>query len=262
MSKISRLVVLGNSLALPDASTQQSIKNKFGRLVLQFDPAPLKSLDEFLSSVASGVDIDLMPGANDPTTHILPQQPILPSLLTETRNYSTLNSVTNPYLASLTSNSSTIDMLCTSGQIVDDIYKYVTTEDRLSIATAVMGCGIVSPTSPDTLWTSPSNEDTFILKKIPHLFVVGNQPEFKTKLVVGQRGTLAEQAIEMDNGSPITDPSSSSSDSQQQQSQSQDQQQVDDKETCRVVLVPKFSESGGVVLVNPATFDVRLIHFK
>ncbi len=65
-SKIARLVICGNSLAAPSKEDEEKrmIKNKFGSLVLQYDPTPVNTLDEFLMSVCSGMDVDLMPGPN------------------------------------------------------------------------------------------------------------------------------------------------------------------------------------------------------
>jgi DNA polymerase delta subunit 2 len=243
-------------LAPPNPETQKIVKNKFGRLVTQFDPVPLENLDDFISGIVSGIDVHIMPGPNDPTTHLLPQRPIHHSLLNKSNKYSTMHSVSNPFLASVAAGKNAkieeegTEILCTSGQIVDDIYKYVPTKDRLGIATAVIGCGIVSPTSPDTLWTSPSNEDTFVMKRIPHLFVVGNQPEFQTKLLAGSRGSLAEKwAVENGEENAESTPLSMDIDSE-------------DQEICRVILVPKFKETGMVVLVRLDTLDCKVVQFS
>lgn len=58
------------------------------------------------------------------------------------------------------------------------------------------------------------------MNALPDMYVVGNQPEFATKLVVGDGG-----------------------------------------ETCRVVLVPRFVETGTLVMVNLATSAVKTIQF-
>jgi hypothetical protein len=38
------------------------IKNKFGTNEIAFDPIPLQSCDEWLSTVVDSLEIDLMPG--------------------------------------------------------------------------------------------------------------------------------------------------------------------------------------------------------
>jgi DNA polymerase delta subunit 2 len=42
----------------------------------------------------------------------------------------------------------------------------------------------MAPTAPDTLWCHPYfTTDPFVLTETPDLYIVGNQPEFRTKLV-------------------------------------------------------------------------------
>ena len=55
---------------------------------------------------------------------------------------------------------------------------------------------------------------------LPDVYIVGNQPDFATKLVVG-----------------------------------------DDGQMCRVVLVPRFIDSGTIVLVNMADLTVKTMQF-
>ena len=79
----------------------------------------------------------------------------------------------------------------------------------------------MAPTAPDTLWCYPYlGEDPFIMNGLPDMYVVGNQPEFATRLVEGGEG-----------------------------------------ERCRVVLVPKFVETGTLALVNLSTLDVKTVQF-
>lgn len=66
-----------------------------------------------------------------------------------------------------------------------------------------------------------SDRDPFILPYTPHVYFIGNQPSFSTRLVTG-----------------------------------------DDGQQCRIVLLPKFSESGEVVLVNTKSLEVRVQGFE
>ncbi|KAJ3305251.1 hypothetical protein HDV03_001849 [Kappamyces sp. JEL0829] len=239
-SKISRLYIAGNSLAQPSAEDEarRTVKNKFGRGVVEFDPHPLESLDEFFSSLLPSLHVGVISGQTDPTTHLLPQKPIHPSLLHESNHYSSLSTLSNPVFFKEN------ETLCigTGGQIIDDIFKYVDTSSRLDIATTVMASGIVAPTCPDTLWTRPFIKDPFCMTTPPHLFFVGNQPEFATRLITGPRGVLSKSARSaqdeaMDQGLPA-------------------------EESCRVVLVPKFRDSGIVVLVRLETLECKTVCFK
>jgi DNA polymerase delta subunit 2 len=105
------------------------------------------------------------------------------------------------------------------------MFKYVPTPPvtRLQLAAESLKWRHVAPTAPDTLWCYPYlNEDPFIMNMLPDLYIVGNQPQFATKLVVGDSGHEGR---------------------------------------CRVVLVPKFVESGTLVLVNLSTLAVKTVQF-
>jgi DNA polymerase delta subunit 2 len=106
--------------------------------------------DNFLQEVCSSVDVDLMAGECDPSSVTLPQQPIHPALLPSTRQYSTFHSVTNPYWGSVDH----VTLLGSSGQTIDDIYKYVKSEDRLEMAAKTVVWRHMAPTAPDTLCKS------------------------------------------------------------------------------------------------------------
>ena len=85
----------------------------------------------------------------------------------------------------------------------------------------------MAPTAPDTLWCHPYfTTDPFVLAETPDLYLVGNQPEFRTKLVVDARGA--------GTAAPAR---------------------------CRIVLVPGFRETGMLVLVNLRTLGVKTVRF-
>lgn len=50
-----------------------------------------------LAELAATVEVDLMPGENDPTNFTMPQQPFNPCLIPIAKKYSTLSCVTNPH---------------------------------------------------------------------------------------------------------------------------------------------------------------------
>lgn len=83
-----------------------------------------------------------------------------------------------------------VDGVCflgTSGQNIDDIYKYSLEENRLTLLQRVLEWGHLVPTAPDTLTCYPlSDSDPFILESAPHVFFVGNQPCYSSQLITGQ----------------------------------------------------------------------------
>ena len=80
-----------------------------------------------------------------------------------------------------------ISFLGTSGQNIDDIYKYSVETDRLTLLERVLEWGHLVPTAPDTLTCYPlSDSDPFILESAPHVFFVGNQPCYSSQIMTGQ----------------------------------------------------------------------------
>jgi hypothetical protein len=69
------------------------------------------------------------------------------------------------------------------GQALDDIYKYLPSDDRLSMARRTLEWRHIAPTAPDTLC---EYKDPFIIERRPNVYFWGNQPEFRTALVGGE----------------------------------------------------------------------------
>ena len=88
-----------------------------------------------------------MPGANDPCHAFLPQQAWHHSILPKSSTLSTFKAVTNPYKFDL--NGATY--LGTSGQNINDVFKYVETDVRMEIAQKMLDWAHIGPTAPDTL---------------------------------------------------------------------------------------------------------------
>lgn len=76
--------------------------------------------------------------------------------------------------------------LGTSGQNVEDVYKYSSREDRLVILESILDWGHLVPTAPDTLSSYPfAMDDPFLLDEPPHVLFAGNQPTFQTSMASG-----------------------------------------------------------------------------
>lgn len=86
----------------------------------------------------------------------------------------------------------------------------------------------MAPTAPDTLWCHPYfDSDPFLIKETPDLYIVGCQKKFATRLVVDQ------------------------GDAEDRTKQKQ----------CRIVMVPEFSRTGILVLINLQSLDVKTMCF-
>jgi DNA polymerase II small subunit/DNA polymerase delta subunit B len=93
------LVIAGNLIGTPSEEDirKRTTKNQFGTTVVTYDPIPTQLVDEFLGSLVSGLEVDLMPGNQDPCSQILPQQRIQPSMFAKSCRYNSLQTVSNPY---------------------------------------------------------------------------------------------------------------------------------------------------------------------
>ncbi|GJE86843.1 DNA polymerase subunit delta-2 [Phanerochaete sordida] len=249
-ARISRLIIAGNSLAPAVAEIQEPEKKpRRGQEAPTFSTHPLRVLSTHLTDIAHSIPIHLLPGATDPSGTIIPQQSLPRAMFGTAASYASFSCETNPaYIrvgafedASTSSkangkassskpksSSSTPPrtLLVHSGQPLDDMFRYLPSPPatRLALVEATLRWRHIAPTAPDTLWCHPFfTTDPFVLAAAPDVYVVGNQPAFKTRLVRAARG----------EGPART----------------------------RIVLVPPFKTTGTVVLVNLRTLGVRTVSF-
>ncbi|KAL9112396.1 MAG: hypothetical protein Q9227_003238 [Pyrenula ochraceoflavens] len=242
-SQISRLIIAGCSLADEIASTlitpaqepgRKAVQKKYGYDATAFNAAPITSLDEFLAELLPSLPITIMAGENDPANASLPQQPIHNAMFPRSRNYASsappagdpnkqepgwFDSVTNPWEGDVEG----WRFMGNSGQPVNDIFKYVEfggedgqgTEGRLEVIESILRWRCAAPTAPDTLWCYPFQEKD--------QFVIEECPHL---FFVGNQPKFDTAIVEGPMG-----------------------QQV------RLIAVPKFSETGEVVVVNTETLE-------
>ncbi|KAF8508558.1 DNA polymerase alpha/epsilon subunit B-domain-containing protein [Gautieria morchelliformis] len=106
------------------------------------DPDLLKSLARHRSAYSS------LPGASDPSRTILPHQPLPRAMFGEVRRNERFKCETNTTWLMVDEQT----ILVTSGQTLDDVYKYLdSTDERLTVATYTLDWRHMAPTAPDTL---------------------------------------------------------------------------------------------------------------
>lgn len=238
---ISRLLIAGNSLLhgqpIPTreevTAAKKTGKRTYGYDASAYNAAPTDRLDAWIASLLPSMPVTLLPGAMDPTSTALPQQPIHAAMFPHSRAYMTSPNPKpdeDPNWFDTATNPCELDIhgwrfLAAGGQTLDDVYRYVHGEDRLEMMEAMLRWRLTAPTAPDTLWCFPFQDgDRFVLRECPHVYFVGNQPRFETTVIEGPQG-----------------------------------QQV------RVVAVPKFRETGEVVLLDletlaPEIVQISLLH--
>lgn len=165
LSQISRLIIAGNSISLDDRKaageemTEKHAHKKYGYDSSAYNALPSQLLDEFLATLLPSMPVTLLPGAQDPANASYPQQPIHAAMFPKARPYTAhptsaatgwFDAVTNPW-------EGEVDgwrVLGTGGQNVDDIFKYVGSDDRLGMMEAMCRWRCCAPTAPDTLCMS------------------------------------------------------------------------------------------------------------
>ncbi|KAH8670257.1 DNA polymerase alpha/epsilon subunit B-domain-containing protein [Tricladium varicosporioides] len=168
VTQISRLIIAGNSIALDtEAASHDTIGNtkktahkKYGYDSSAYNPAPIAHFDNFLASLLPSIPITLIPGYDDPANVSLPQQPIHSAMFPQARVFGPMppsdadskphgwfDTVTNPWDGEIEG----WKVLGTGGQNVDDVFKYVESEDRLGMMEAMCRWRCCAPTAPDTL---------------------------------------------------------------------------------------------------------------
>lgn len=147
---------------------------------------PLRELDAALTQLSSAMPVALMPGGQDPTNYVLPQQPFHRCMVPAAATFpATFFRCPNPADLEIAG----VSFVGTSGQNVDDLWRSTTSDDRLVLMESLLRCRHLAPTAPDTLAAYPfADKDPFVLHSCPNVFFAGNQPAFGSKVVTGADG--------------------------------------------------------------------------
>ncbi|CAK1367837.1 DNA polymerase subunit delta-2 [Cercospora beticola] len=234
-SQISRLIIAGNALAhgqpIPSRedviAAKKSGKRTYGYDASAYNAAPTDRLDSYIASLLPSIPVTLLPGATDPTSTSLPQQPIHAAMFPRCRPYmshpqepagSWFDSLTNPAEFDLDG----LRFIGGGGQTLDDVFKYVDGEERLEMMEAMLRWRLSAPTAPDTLPCYPFQDgDRFVIKECPHVYFVGNQPKFETTIIEGPQG-----------------------------------------QEVTLMTVPSFRETGQVILLDLEDLKIEIVKFE
>jgi len=172
-SKVERVVFAGNSLAESTMNKKDNTRAKYLTANKEAGSiAAIRQLDELMAQLAGSVNVDLVPGYNDPASGILPQQPLHKCMFPKTRVYPTFQSVTNPYSFTCAGR----DILIVAGQTVHDVMRNSNLDNPLEILELFIRWGHVAPTCPDTLGCFPTNViDPQTITCLPDVLIAGNQ---------------------------------------------------------------------------------------
>jgi DNA polymerase delta subunit 2 len=224
-SDISRLVIAGNSTVVSKVEEDSEADKKVdygAKHKSNYNVKAVQQLDYFLKDLLESIPVDIMPGESDPAETSLPQQPLHKAFFQHSKPYintSILRTQTNPNWFQIDE----LRLLGTSGENINDIYKYIVPDHikdaRIEMLEATLNWQNIIPTAPDTLWCYPyPDKDPFTLTETPHVYFVGNQPQYEEKLVTFDRDVKV-----------------------------------------KLITIPKFSETGQIVILDTKTLETEVI---
>ncbi|KAF8570585.1 hypothetical protein P879_02600 [Paragonimus westermani] len=200
------------------------------------------------SVISDGLPVDLLPGPMDPTSQLLPQQPIhsaaFPLAVARAGGvrHGGLCGRTNPFSCKLLNRK----ILATSGQGINDLALYTDLAQPCDRMEATLIWGHLAPTCPDTLPGYPLlTKDILLLEQqpeqngmkckcsadYPDIYVAGCQPGTKA---IWRRASLNWSERNVANAS---------------------------KEGALLIAVPRFCVSHTLVLVHLDTLECRTVRF-
>ncbi|XP_060208323.1 DNA polymerase delta small subunit [Lycium barbarum] len=183
-AQIVQVVIAGNSVEVPHGLLNgQNLGSKDQSRLFE----PIKELDILLTQIAASIPLDIMPGSRDPANFALPQQPLHRILFPGSSAYNTFRSCTNPHCFELDN----IRFLGTSGQNIDDLGKYSEANNNIEFMERTLKWRHLAPTAPNTLGCYPfTDRDPFYVETCPHVYFVGNQNKYESRLIKGSEGQM------------------------------------------------------------------------
>lgn len=280
---IVQLIVAGNVVGKPPPPSQAPSSNPLSVETAAIGVQPdvkdrqaraLRDADAWLSAVSATLPVAVMPGPEDATNVLLPQQALHRCLFPGASRNKNMSRVPNPFACQVNDKL----FIGTSGQNVDDVALYnredlsageeqaeasgsqvakdlekglfrADGEKVLDILEMMIMNRHLAPTCPDTLGCFPFTEmDPFVLEASPHVFFVGNQKEFATRLVRIDTDPKA-QAMPSTGGQNVQGDA---------MDVERDGSGQNNGTFIRLISVPRFDQTGQAVFVNVDNLEVSV----
>ena len=120
LARTERLIIAGDSLGADTRAREEQDRAKYLTATTSAGSlAGVRQLDDLLVQIVGSLSTDLMPGPQDPTTAMLPQQPLHKVTLRQAGLFPTLSTVTNPYTCSLAGRL----IITVAGETITDIMR-------------------------------------------------------------------------------------------------------------------------------------------
>lgn len=259
-SRVTRILVVGDNLQECRFTAEDGINDlqdddlakrmKKSRQVKPYTGSVLavKNMDDFFAQLSKTINVDVMPGASDPSSHLMPQQPFHPCMFPKACVFSTFNCITNPHHAIYDDN---VEVLATSGQNVDIISKFSDLKDPVEIMKCHLMWGSSAPSAPDNLYSAPyEDEDPYVINFIPDIYIAGCQEFYKSEFYYygsSDRSAIADCNQTMNESINEFEKTSQNVEAR--------------KFRTLLVTIPRFSENFSCVLINLKNLDSQLIKF-
>ncbi|KAI3386445.1 hypothetical protein SNEBB_009101 [Seison nebaliae] len=143
----------------------------------------IERLDKILFKLLENLSIYIVPGANDPTTYILPQQPISKIFFPRCKDHHNFHSITSPSILNLIeeNDEGKLKLLISNGRVINDCMKQTTFPKPIDAMEYLLKTSHLCPMAPDSIPMVPFEKDPFQLRDIPDIFICGNQPIYEHK---------------------------------------------------------------------------------
>jgi DNA polymerase delta subunit 2 len=231
-ARVGQVVVLGNTVSSASGSTSASTVELSAELKAAYEPAfaagSLHMVGTALAEVASACPVTVLPGSQDPSNHMIPQQPFHQCLFPLASTYQSFNSITNPGMVTIADKT----VLMTDGHNVSDMVR-LSSMSPLAALTLSLQARLIAPTAPDTYGCYPYKEyDPLVVNDVPAIYAAGGQPRAEWREVVVGNSKL--DAL----------PSNQT------------------EKKCLILCVPSFSKTKQILLVNSKTNEVMTVSFE
>lgn len=256
-----------------DQTDNVALKLKRSRQVKQYPGTitAVKHMDDFFAQLSKTIDVDVMPGPSDPSSHLMPQQPFHPCMFPKSCMFSTFNCITNPHHAIYNDN---VELMATSSQNIDIISKFSGISDPIEIMKSHLMWANCAPSAPDNLYSVPyEEEDPYVIDFIPEIYIAGCQPTYRTAYYEYDASLPSEFSQRINSPSSISPipgeagirqriSSSPLGVKPEQTSHTDPFSSENRKRRTKLITVPKFCETFSCVLINLKDLQSELMYFK
>lgn len=259
--KVARILVVGdnlledrllpnedNEIGDPNLTSNELLaqKMKRSRQVKPYTNSiqAIKHMDNFFAQLSKTINVDVMPGPSDPSSHLIPQQPFHPCMFPKSCMFATFNCSTNPHHGIY---DDKVEILATSGQNIDIISKFSCLTDPIEIMKCHLKWGNSAPSAPDNLYSVPyEDDDPHVIDFIPDIYIAGCQEYYQTDYHTYEQTKLIEDLES----------------SQNKESKNVKSDNKSRKDRTLLITVPKFHETYSCVLINLKTLESQLMSFR